>query len=92
MYKIRPRNTKPQGLLFLCFILMFIVLALNVVIYQITPQYSTFGSQHYIVSISKKYCTLTLFEIVQVRIVIYLEGIHSLLEKIIFIDLEGTLF
>ena len=32
----------------MCFILMFIVLAVNTLIYEVAPQYSTFGSQHYI--------------------------------------------
>ncbi|RUS69725.1 hypothetical protein EGW08_022511 [Elysia chlorotica] len=48
MYKIRPRRTSPQGLLMFCMILMFIVLAINVILYELTPQYSSFGSQHYI--------------------------------------------
>ncbi|XP_064605243.1 probable lysosomal cobalamin transporter [Liolophura sinensis] len=48
MYRIRPRRTSPQGLLFMCFILMLIVLAVNIVLYELTPQYSSFGSQHYI--------------------------------------------
>ncbi|XP_067677707.1 probable lysosomal cobalamin transporter [Haliotis asinina] len=47
MYKIRPRRTRPQGLLMLCMILMFIVLAINIIVYELTPQYSTFGSQKY---------------------------------------------
>ena len=50
MYKIRPRHTRPQGLLMLCMIMMFIVLAINVVVYELTPQYSSFGSQVYVVS------------------------------------------
>jgi len=48
MYKIRIRRTKPQGLLLMCFLLMFLVLALNVIIFEITPQYTTFGSQKYV--------------------------------------------
>ncbi|XP_041357046.1 probable lysosomal cobalamin transporter [Gigantopelta aegis] len=48
MYKIRPRHTRPQGLLMLCMIMMFIVLAINIVVYELTPQYSSFGSQVYI--------------------------------------------
>ncbi|XP_059144900.1 probable lysosomal cobalamin transporter [Physella acuta] len=48
MYKIRPRRTSPQGLLMFCMILMFIVLAINIVLYELTPQYSSFGSQHYV--------------------------------------------
>ncbi|GFN89415.1 lmbr1 domain containing 1 [Plakobranchus ocellatus] len=48
MYKIRPRRTSPQGLLMFCMILMFIVLGINVILYELTPQYSSFGSQHYV--------------------------------------------
>ena len=48
MYKIRPRKTKPQGLLFLCFFLMLVVMALNVMLYQVAPQYFMYGSQHYL--------------------------------------------
>lgn len=48
MYKIRPRRTSPQGLLMFSMILMFIVLAINVILYELTPQYSAYGSQHYI--------------------------------------------
>lgn len=47
MFKIRPRRTPPQGVLFICFILMFTVLALNVVLLTLAPQYVTFGNQKY---------------------------------------------
>ncbi|CAC5379586.1 LMBRD1 [Mytilus coruscus] len=47
MYKIRPRRTRPQGILMLCMILMFIILAINIIVYQLTPQYSMYGSQMY---------------------------------------------
>ncbi|XP_064624509.1 probable lysosomal cobalamin transporter [Lineus longissimus] len=47
MFKIRVRRTVPQGLLFMCMIMMFITLAINIIIYQIAPQYSVYGSQHY---------------------------------------------
>ncbi|XP_021342280.1 probable lysosomal cobalamin transporter [Mizuhopecten yessoensis] len=47
MYKIRPRRTRPQGILMLCMILMFIMSAINIIIYELTPQYSSFGSQRY---------------------------------------------
>lgn len=50
MYKIRLRRTRPQGLLLLCFLLMVIVLAMNVLIYEMAPQYGKFGSQKYIVN------------------------------------------
>nr|KAG5696000.1 hypothetical protein BaRGS_023379 [Batillaria attramentaria]KAG5709644.1 hypothetical protein BaRGS_001694 [Batillaria attramentaria] len=52
MYKVRPRRTVPQGLLMFCMILMFLVLAINVIVYELTPQYSSFGSQHYLVTMT----------------------------------------
>ncbi|OQV16881.1 putative lysosomal cobalamin transporter [Hypsibius exemplaris] len=48
LFRIRPHGTRPQGILFLCFILIFSVLGLNVIFYFLSPQYSTFGSQHYL--------------------------------------------
>uniref|UniRef100_A0A6B0V8S2 Putative lysosomal cobalamin transporter-like protein n=1 Tax=Ixodes ricinus TaxID=34613 RepID=A0A6B0V8S2_IXORI len=48
MYRIRPGRTRPQGILLLCLSLMFAVLALNVLLYSVCPQYTTFGSQHYL--------------------------------------------
>ncbi|XP_048758835.1 probable lysosomal cobalamin transporter isoform X2 [Ostrea edulis] len=48
MYKIRPRRTRPQGILMLCMIMMFLTLAINIIIYELTPQYSSFGSQRYV--------------------------------------------
>ncbi|KAL8570663.1 hypothetical protein ACOMHN_039098 [Nucella lapillus] len=47
MYRVRVGRTVPQGLLMFCMVLMFLVLAINVVLYELTPQYSSFGSQHY---------------------------------------------
>lgn len=47
MYRIRPRRTRPQALLMLCFILSFIMLAVNIIVFELTPQYSSYGSQHY---------------------------------------------
>eukprot|EP00039_Didymoeca_costata_P001041 m.49180 g.49180 ORF g.49180 m.49180 type:complete len:688 (+) comp10602_c0_seq1:222-2285(+) len=47
MYKFRVQRTVPQGLLFLAFILMFVILALNVVLLSLSPQYVTYGHQHY---------------------------------------------
>ncbi|KAL5022678.1 hypothetical protein ScPMuIL_001833 [Solemya velum] len=49
MYNFRPRRTRPQGILLMCMILMFILLAVDIIIYELTPQYSSFGSQHYVV-------------------------------------------
>jgi LMBR1 domain-containing protein 1 len=47
MYKFRAQRTVPQGLLFLAFILVFVILAINVVLLSLAPQYVTYGHQHY---------------------------------------------
>lgn len=47
MYKIRPERTPPQGLLMAIYILVFVILALNVVIFSLTPVYTMYGNQHY---------------------------------------------
>jgi LMBR1 domain-containing protein 1 len=47
MYKIRPRRTVPQGLLFLAFIIVFVILAMNVLLLTLAPRYVTYGHQHY---------------------------------------------
>eukprot|EP00794_Sanderia_malayensis_P004619 gene4619-5226_t len=47
MYKVRAFKTMPQGLLMMIFMLMLMVLATNVMLFTIAPQYVTFGSQHY---------------------------------------------
>lgn len=47
VYRIRPNRTRPQGLLLLGMTLMFVVLAINIFIYLITPQYVMYGSQNY---------------------------------------------
>eukprot|EP00041_Stephanoeca_diplocostata_P007026 m.97109 g.97109 ORF g.97109 m.97109 type:complete len:699 (+) comp16687_c0_seq1:153-2249(+) len=45
MFKIRPRRTVPQGMLFFAFILMFTLIAMNVVLLTLAPQYVTYGNQ-----------------------------------------------
>lgn len=47
MYKIRPGRTVPQGLLFLVFILLFVILAFNVMLLTLAPTYVTYGDQQY---------------------------------------------
>ncbi|RWS17352.1 putative lysosomal cobalamin transporter-like protein, partial [Dinothrombium tinctorium] len=47
MYKLRVKRTRPQGLLMACALLMLIILAFNVFFYSLTPQYATYGSEHY---------------------------------------------
>uniref|UniRef100_A0A8C9VEN6 Lysosomal cobalamin transport escort protein LMBD1 n=1 Tax=Scleropages formosus TaxID=113540 RepID=A0A8C9VEN6_SCLFO len=48
LYKIRPRRTRPQALLFLCMILLLIVLHTSFMIYSLAPQYVMYGSQKYL--------------------------------------------
>ncbi|XP_034040245.1 LOW QUALITY PROTEIN: probable lysosomal cobalamin transporter [Thalassophryne amazonica] len=52
LYKIRPKRTCPQALLFLCMILLLIVLHTSYMIYSLAPQYVMYGSQKYIVQMS----------------------------------------
>lgn len=53
LYKIRPKRTRPQALLFLCMILLLIVLHSSYMIYSLAPQYVMYGSQKYIVQVRK---------------------------------------
>ncbi|XP_061814812.1 lysosomal cobalamin transport escort protein LMBD1 [Nerophis lumbriciformis] len=48
LYKIRPKKTRPQALLFLCMILLLIVLHTSYMIYSLAPQYVMYGSQKYL--------------------------------------------
>jgi len=48
LYSIRPRTTPPQGLLCATMILMFSLLALNMEIVTLAPQYATWGSQTFL--------------------------------------------
>merc|ERR1712117_116845 len=50
VYRFRPSNTKPQALLLMCFCMIFMVLALNVVMFSVVPDYTTYGSQSYLVN------------------------------------------
>lgn len=47
MSKIRPSKTTPQGMLFMCLILVFVVLSLNVLLMTLLPKYLTYGNQKY---------------------------------------------
>jgi len=47
MFSIRAHRTVPQGLLFLSFILVFVILCLNVVLLTLSPNYTTYGNQMY---------------------------------------------
>uniref|UniRef100_A0AAY4BRI3 Lysosomal cobalamin transport escort protein LMBD1 n=1 Tax=Denticeps clupeoides TaxID=299321 RepID=A0AAY4BRI3_9TELE len=52
LYKIRPRRTRPQALLFLCMILLLIVLHTSYMIYSLAPQYVMYGSQKYLLQVN----------------------------------------
>lgn len=45
MYKMRPHRTRPQGVLMMCMILMLALLGINIILYELTPQYTSFGNQ-----------------------------------------------
>ena len=47
MYRFSRGRTRPQALLLLSSLLMFVVLAMNVFIYLLMPQYSIYGDQNY---------------------------------------------
>jgi len=48
MFRFSRGRTKPQALLLLCSLLMFIVVAINIFVYLLIPQYSIYGDQHYV--------------------------------------------
>lgn len=59
MYKIRPHQTKAQGVLFMCMVMMYILMALNLMMFSIAPDYLSFGNQKYVVNGTKVTpCTL----------------------------------
>ena len=47
MYRFSRQRTRPQAILILCSLLMFIVVAINVFVYLLIPQYAIYGDQHY---------------------------------------------
>uniref|UniRef100_A0A8C5C079 Lysosomal cobalamin transport escort protein LMBD1 n=1 Tax=Gadus morhua TaxID=8049 RepID=A0A8C5C079_GADMO len=57
LYKIRPKKTRPQALLFLCMILLLIVLHTSYVIYSLAPQYVMYGSQKYLAETTGNFTT-----------------------------------
>lgn len=54
LYKIRPKRTRPQALLFLCMILLLIVLHTSYMIYSLASQYVMYGSQKYLVQVGPR--------------------------------------
>jgi len=47
-YDVKERGTMANGLLFGCWLLMFIVLAVDMELLTLVPQYTTFGDQTYV--------------------------------------------
>jgi hypothetical protein len=47
MYRFSRGRTKPQALLMLSSFMMFIVVAMNIFVYLLIPQYSIYGNQYY---------------------------------------------
>lgn len=47
VYKIRSQKTKPQAIVLMCLNLMFILLAINVIMFSVVPDYTTYGDQYY---------------------------------------------
>ncbi len=46
-FQIRPQRTVPQGILFTCMLLMFSMLALNILLITLMPTYISYGNQRY---------------------------------------------
>ena len=47
LWRIKPHGTKPQALALMSLILILILIALNVLLYALTPNYTTYGSQKF---------------------------------------------
>ena len=47
MYRFSRGRTKPQAILMLASFMMFIVIAINIFVYLLIPQYSIYGNQYY---------------------------------------------
>lgn len=47
MYRVRPHQTVPQGLMLMSFIVMLVVLSLGVVLTSLAPDYVRYGHQKY---------------------------------------------
>ncbi|CAF1514461.1 unnamed protein product [Didymodactylos carnosus] len=59
MFRFSRGRTKPQALLLLCSLFMFIVLAINIFVYLLMPQYTIYGDQRYLTNgtVASKPCT-----------------------------------
>lgn len=48
LYKIAPHSTKPQALALMSLTLILILVASNILFYSVAPDYTTYGSQHFV--------------------------------------------
>ena len=48
LYKIAPHSTKPQALALMSLTLILILVASNILFFSVAPDYTTFGSQHFV--------------------------------------------
>jgi hypothetical protein len=60
MYRFSRKQTKPQALLLLSSLMMFIVIAINIFVYLLIPQYSIYGDQSYAKIVKVCYDLVTL--------------------------------
>lgn len=68
LYKLKYKRTRPQGLLLACVTLMLTVLAINVFMYLVSPQYTTYGSQKYISTNFTSYSDMEFNEAINVTV------------------------
>ena len=54
VYKIRAQKTKPQAIVLMCLNIIFILLAINVVMFSVVPDYTTYGNQYFINNATQK--------------------------------------
>ena len=47
MYRFSRGRSKPQAILMLSSLMMFIVIAMNIFVYLLIPQYAIYGDQYY---------------------------------------------
>lgn len=52
LYNIKAHSTRPQALALMALTLLLILLALNVILFSIVPDYTTYGSQKFVVNIT----------------------------------------
>ena len=54
VYKIRGQKTKPQAIVLMCLNLIFVLLAINVIMFSVVPDYTTYGNQNFINNTTQK--------------------------------------